>query len=67
LYIAPSWKLARVKQVEYGTKASILARTQHINYMADIVNFDNVITLDEVSQYTEFENSTSSRRTRHAN
>jgi len=55
LYIAPSWKLARVKQLEYGTKASVLARTQHVNYMADILKFNNVLIFDEVSQYTEFE------------
>jgi len=55
LYVAPSWKLARVKQLEYGTKASVLARTEHVNYMADILKFNNVLIFDEVSQYTEFQ------------
>jgi len=55
LYIAPSWKLARVKQLESKTKATVLARTQHANYMADVLKFNNVLLFDEVSQYTEFE------------
>ena len=52
LYSAPSWKLARVKQLEYGTKASVLARTQHVNYMADILKFNNVLIFDEVSLFS---------------
>lgn len=53
LYVAPSWKLARAKSLEYKINTTVLARCQHETYWKDIKKYNNVILFDEASQISE--------------
>jgi len=51
LYIAPSWKLARNKQAEFGCRTTVVARAMHDDptSWSEIDTYANVLVWDEVS------------------
>ena len=55
MYIAPSWKLARAKQAEYGCKVTVWARALHDapEYVQGVARGASVLIWDEVSQMWE--------------
>jgi len=57
LYVAPSWKLARNKQNEYGCRVSVWARliTDDPEMLNIVKRFSNVLLIDECSMMTENE------------
>jgi hypothetical protein len=55
LYVSPSWKLARNKQIEYGCKVSVWARliTDDPEMISIVKRYSNVLLIDECSMMTE--------------
>ena len=60
LYVAPSWKLARNKQNEYGCKVSVWARliTDDPEMISLVKRYSNVLLIDECSMMTEQQKET---------
>ena len=53
LYVAPSWKLARAKSLEYKINTTVMARCLDPCRKDDIKKYNNVILFDEASQISE--------------
>ena len=53
MYVAPSWKLARAKSLEYGVNTTVIARCLHETYKKDIKKYNNVLLFDEASMISQ--------------